>query len=135
MLNGTLDSSDQEDWYYVELYSGDSVDFEGACYSSGCGTMMYFEPGTQGSMSYSLTTNSSDVNYSFTNVGSSVYNLTFGFENWALTSISTYLFEMDFTPGNNTGGNQTPEELEIGVWNGQQVTGGVSTNMLSLIHI
>ena len=104
-VNGTLNSTDQEDWYYVELYSGDSVDFEANCLSSSCGTMMSFEPGTQGSMSYGLTTNATDVNYSFTNIGSSVYNLTFGFENWALQSSSTYVFEMSLTPGNTSGGN------------------------------
>lgn len=106
-LNGTLDSTDQGDWYYVELFSGDSVDFEASCMYSNCGTMMSFEPGTQGSMSYSLTTNSSDVNYSFTNYGSTTYNLTFGFENWALQNVSTYLFTIDMTPSNNTGGGNS----------------------------
>ncbi len=109
-LNGTLDSTDQGDWYYVELFSGDSVDFEASCMYSNCGTMMSFEPGTQGSMSYSLTTNSSDVNYSFTNYGSTTYNLTFGFENWALQSVSTYLFTIDMTPSNNTGGGNSSGE-------------------------
>ena len=86
-LNGTLDSSDSSDWYYVELFSGDTVDFEASCTYSNCGTMMSFEPGNQGYMSYSLTTNSSDVNYSFTNYGSTTYNLTFGF---AFVTLNVY---------------------------------------------
>ena len=65
-LNGTLDSSDTSDWYFVELFSGDSVDISASCMYQYCGTTLYIEPGTQSTTYYNLTTNSSDSKYSFT---------------------------------------------------------------------
>ena len=38
VLNGTLNSSDQQDWYYIEMYSGDTLYVEARCLNTNCGT-------------------------------------------------------------------------------------------------
>jgi len=126
VLNGTLNSSDQQDWYYIEMYSGDTLDLEASCVTANCGTVL----GISSSNIYNLTTNMSDTSFTYTNNGSTSYNITFGFYNYALQSTSTYLFEAKMTNNNGTGGgNQTTEQVDVGVWNGTQVTGPVSSNL------
>ncbi len=130
VLNGTLNSSDQEDWYYIEMFSGDTLDLEASCVIANCGT--YFSTNNYNN---SLTTNMSDTSFTHTNNGSTSYNLTFGFYNYALQSISVYLFEAKITSTNGTGGgNQTTEQVDIGVWNGTQVTGPLGSNLSAGNH-